>query len=47
MKGFFEFLLGCALICGFCLICAHIGFFPAIIFGMLVGMFLSAAHEHH
>jgi hypothetical protein len=47
MKGFLEFLLGCALIFGFCAICSHIGFIPAIIFGMLVGTFLSAAHDHH
>lgn len=47
VKGFFEFLLGCVLIGGFCLICTHIGFVPAIFFGMLVGMFMSAANEHH
>lgn len=45
MKAWFEFLLGLTLIGIFCLICAHIGFIPSIVFGMLVGSFLSAAHE--
>jgi hypothetical protein len=47
MKGLLEFLWGCALIGGFFFICTHIGFVPAIVFGMFVGMFLAAAHEHH
>lgn len=46
VKGFLEFLLGCVLIFGFCMICSHIGFIPAIVFGMFVGMFMAAAHDH-
>jgi hypothetical protein len=47
MKGLLEFMFGMFLICGFFYICSHIGLIPAIFFGMLVGTFMSAAHERY
>lgn len=47
MKGLLEFAFGLCLIGLFGFICTHIGFFPSIVFGLFVGFFLAAAHDHH